>query len=252
MYRRDISSLLTWLGLGVVLMIGLHLLVKQRAEDMPRPTESRPVESDGPPAGPPPASPLPPIDATPARILELPPIPASPYKPSLAAIRDHIETHHLSLAETDLRALPANALSDTTIRHYAALLWNNLGIEQERLEGTDKSVHAFKQAAALDGSDPVILLNLAYAYWELRNPALDEDLLGTLIGLAPEEPFPHLAMAEWLQEHEKLAEASRHLAQGADRAGRDPALRSYLASVTAKIHRQETADSRPMKQGADR
>jgi tetratricopeptide (TPR) repeat protein len=252
MYRRDISSVLTWLGLGVVLMVGLHLLFKQRAEDIPRPTETGPVESDGPPVSPLPAPSVPPIEATPSRVLELPPIPASPYKSSLAAILDHIDSHQLSLAETDLRALPADALSDTTIKNYAAILWNNLGIEQERIEGTEKSVHAFKRAAALDGSNPVILLNLAYAYWELRDPALNGDLLNTLIGLAPEEPFPHLAMAEWLQEHEKFDEAARHLGQGADRAKQDPALRSYLASVTAKLHRRETADSRPTKQGTDR
>jgi cytochrome c-type biogenesis protein CcmH/NrfG len=72
-------------------------------------------------------------------------------------------------------ALPQTLLSDTKAKSFAAVLWNNLGLEQEALHGTQVSVKAFKKAAALDDSNPVILMNLAHAYWEQRDPALNRD-----------------------------------------------------------------------------
>ena len=39
------------------------------------------------------------------------------------------------------------------------------------------SVKAFKKAVALDPQNPVAHLNLAHAYWGLRDPALTEEFL---------------------------------------------------------------------------
>jgi uncharacterized protein (TIGR02996 family) len=94
-------------------------------------------------------------------------------------------------------------------------------------------------------------MNLAHAYWERRDPALNQELLEKLIGTAPREPFPHLALADWLQEHDRLDEAERHLSHATDRIGRDPALRSYLASVTTKIHRKKTPEADARAQDAN-
>jgi tetratricopeptide (TPR) repeat protein len=119
-----------------------------------------------------------------------------------------------------------------------------LGIEQEKISGTQTSVHTFKKAASLDPKNPVIQLNLAHAYWELRDPAMTMDFLERLVALAPNEPFPHLAMADLLQERDRLQEAARHLDQASERAGKDPAVQSYLRTVSTKVRRTEQAESR--------
>jgi hypothetical protein len=87
-------------------------------------------------------------------------------------------------------------------------------------------------------------MNLAHAYWEQRDRALNGDLLDKLMTLAPDEPFPHLAMADLLQEQDRLGEAANHLDRAAARARQDPALQSYLIAVTAKVRRTESAEAR--------
>jgi hypothetical protein len=64
---------------------------------------------------------------------------------------------------------------------------------------------------------------------------MTDDFLGRLIALAPQDPFPHLAMAELLHERDQLEEAVRHLDRATELAGKDPAIRSYLRSVAAKV-----------------
>jgi tetratricopeptide (TPR) repeat protein len=124
-----------------------------------------------------------------------------------------------------------------------AILWNNLGIEQEKVDGTKASLKSFKQSASLDPKNPVILMNLAHAYWEQRDPAMNQDFLERLIELAPQEPFPHMALADWLQERGRLPEAARHLDQAAERAGTDPSLQSYLRTVTSKVRKTDQMES---------
>ncbi|MBX3303034.1 MAG: hypothetical protein KF693_12540 [Nitrospira sp.] len=161
----------------------------------------------------------------------------------MESIRDEIEKHNLSLAENKLNALPPTVLSSRGSRSFVAILWNNLGLQQERLHGTRASLNAFKRAAELDDANPVILMNLAHAYWEQRDRALNAEFLTKLMKLVPEEPFPHLAMADLLQEQDELAEAAKHLSQAAARAKQDPALQSYLATVTAKVQRTQSVES---------
>jgi len=244
MYRRNITHILTPLGLVLALIVGYHLILKPYVVTPPVSSESNPAEAvEAVPPPPPPASNGSREEVTQVRALDQTVIPNTPYEALLEAIRDEIEKHNLSLAETKLTELPAALLSNEKAKPFVAILWNNLGLQQERLNGTSASVKAFKKAAALDDSNPVILMNLAHAYWEQRDRALNRDLLTKLIRLAPDEPFPHLAMADLLQEQDQLAQAATHLAHATDRARQDPALQSYLASVTAKVLRTESAEA---------
>jgi hypothetical protein len=73
---------------------------------------------------------------------------------------------------------------------------------------------------------------------------MNQDFLERLIALAPQEPFPHLALAELLHEQGRLREAARHLDQAAERAARDPSMHSYLQTVSSKVRRTDEMDSR--------
>ncbi len=241
MYRRNITHILIPLGLGLAVLVSYNLFLKSPSP----PLSTHLTETIEPVAPPPEPSPnrAPEIDSKHARSLDQSTIPSTPHEALLEAIRDEIEKHNLSLAETKLKELPPAVLSSREARPFVAILWNNLGLQQERLHGTRASLNAFKRAAELDDSNPVILMNLAHTYWEQRDRALNAEFLSKLMRIAPQEPFPHLAMADLLQEQDDLTEAAKHLAQAADRARQDPALQSYLTAVTAKIQRTQSVES---------
>lgn len=242
MYRRNIRHILIPLAAGLVLIIAYNLFLRP----VPPHQTVQHTETAEPVAPPP----VPPQnrsrepEANAVRALDQSVIPPTTYENLLEAIRDEIEKHNLSLAETKLKELPGAVLSDTKARPFVAILWNNLGLQQERLNGTKASLNAYKKGSELDDSNAVILMNLAHAYWEQRDRALNADFLAKLMKLVPEEPFPHLAMADLLQEQDELEEAARHLSQAADRARQDPTLQSYLATVTAKVRRTQSVESR--------
>jgi tetratricopeptide (TPR) repeat protein len=171
-------------------------------------------------------------------------VPNTTYRDQLEIIRDDIEKGNLTTAETKLGDLPAAVADDNRTRPYVSILWNNLGIQQEKHGGTAASLKAFKKAASFDATNPVVLLNLAHAYWELRDPAMTQDFLERLVILAPNEPFPHLALADLFQERDQLGEAARHLDQATARASKDPAVQSYLRTVTAKVRGTEKNEAR--------
>jgi tetratricopeptide (TPR) repeat protein len=171
-------------------------------------------------------------------------VPKTTHHELLGTIRDEIEKGNVKTAETKLADLPAALAADNTTRPYVSILWNNLGIQQEKSGGTAVSIKAFKKAASLDAKNPVVQLNLAHAYWELRDPAMTQDFLEKLVALAPNEPFPHLALADLFQERDQLGEAARHLDQATARAGKDPAVQSYLRTVTDKIRGTEKSEAR--------
>ncbi|HSA87854.1 MAG TPA: hypothetical protein VLE46_16890 [Nitrospira sp.] len=241
MYRRNIGHILMPLAVGLALVVGYNLFLKPvQPPQMVQPVES--VEPLAPPPAPP-SSRQSESAAKSVRALDQSAVPSTPHEGLLEAIRDEIEKHNLSFAETKLKELPPSVLSDAQSKRFVATLWNNLGLQQERLNGTPASVKAFKRAADLDESNPVILMNLAHAYWEQRDRALDEEFLMKLIKTAPDEPFPHLAMADLLQERDQLEEAAKHLDQAADRARQEPTLQSYLVAVTKKIRRTQSVES---------
>ena len=242
MYRRNIRHILIPLAVGLTLVIGYNLFLRSG----PSPQTMLRTEAVEPVAPPPtpPQNRLPESEPKSVRVLDQSIVPPTTHESLLEAIRDEIEKHNLSLAETKLKELPSATLSDTMTKPFVAILWNNLGLQQERLNGTQVSVKMFKRAADLDESNPVILMNLAHAYWEQRDRALNAEFLMKLMKAAPEEPFPHLAMADLLQEQDELQEAAKHLGQAADRARQDPGLQSYLAAVTTKVRRTQSVESR--------
>ena len=179
-----------------------------------------------------------------ARMIDPSVVPKTTHRELLETIRDEIEKGNIKTAETKLADLPASIADDNITRPYLSILWNNLGIQQEKHDGTVVSIKAFKKAASLDAKNPVILLNLAHAYWELRDPAMTQEFLEQLVTLAPNDPFPHLALADLFQGRDQLGEATRHLDHATARAGKDPAMQSYLRTVTAKVRGTEKSEAR--------
>lgn len=171
-------------------------------------------------------------------------IPVPRHSELLGAIHEELEKHNIALAEAKLEELPASILSESATKRHVAILWNNLGILQENNAGTEVSVKTFKKAVALDPQNPVAHLNLAHAYWGLRDPALTEEFLRKVLTLSPDEPFPHVALADLLQEKDHLTEAGKHLAQAKERMKKDPGLQSYVKAVTAKVHRTEKVEEK--------
>ncbi len=178
------------------------------------------------------------------RLIDPSVVPNTTHHDLLSTIRDEIEKGNVKTAETKLADLPASITHDSHTRPYISILWNNLGIQQEKHGGTAVSIKAFKNAASLDAKNPVVQLNLAHAYWEQRDPAMTQEFLEQLVSLAPNEPFPHLALAELFQARDQLGEAARHLEQATARSGKDPATQSYLRTVTAKVRGTEKSDAR--------
>jgi tetratricopeptide (TPR) repeat protein len=245
MYRRNISHFL-YIAAGV---LGLFIVFESWVKPVYiRPPASTPIEGESPTNNEPVPEPLAdkPLDPAPkqSRAIDLSNLPGTKSQEGLAVIRNEIEKGNVKEAERMLMSLPPAMHSDTLVRPYVAILWNNLGIEQEKHDGTKVSVSAFKKASVLDANNPVIQMNLAHAYWEQRDPEMTTEFLERLITLAPNEPFPHVAMADLLQERDRMSEAARHLDQAAEHAGNDPATQSYLRTVAAKVRRTEQTEGR--------
>lgn len=245
MYRRNISHILY----PVACLLGLFIvyLAWFKPTYLPTPPLDQPnaVGEDSQAATPEPhhdgpAEPEP----KQTRLIDPSLVPDTTHHELLETIRDDIEKGNVREAETKLADLPAAIAADNRTRPYLSILWNNLGLQQEKHGGTAVSIKAFKKAASLDGKNPVVQLNLAHAYWELRDPAMTQDFLEQLVVLAPNEPFPHLALADLFQERDQLGEAARHLDHATSRAGKDPAVQSYLRTITAKIRQTEKSDAR--------
>jgi tetratricopeptide (TPR) repeat protein len=245
MYRRNISHTL-YAAAGILgLFIVYESVVKPPYVHSP---ESVPTEEEAPAVHDIPLQ-LPhdePQEPSPKQLRLIDPggVPETKYQETLEAIRDEIDKGNFKEAETQLVAAPAAMQADAQVRLYLAILWNNLGIEQEKREGTKVSLKAFKKAASLDAKNPIIQMNLAHAYWEQRDPGMTQEFLERLISLAPSEPFPHVALADMLQEQDRLAEAARHLDLAAELAAYDPSMQLYLRTVTTKVRRAEQTDAR--------
>ena len=197
MYRRNISHLL-YPAAGILgLFIVYEALVKPAYVHSPSPVptaeDEAPADSEMAPE-PPPDEPQEPAPAQ-LRLIDPSGVPDTKYHETLEAIRDEIDKGNLKEAETKLAGLPTALQADAQSRLYLAILWNNLGIEQEKHEGTKSSIKAFKKAASLDTQHPLIHMNLAHAYWEQRDPGMTQEFLERLITLTPGEPFP---TSRWL------------------------------------------------------
>jgi tetratricopeptide (TPR) repeat protein len=249
-YRRNISNILYPLAGIIGLVVAYQALVRPNyiqtsppaAIEPESPVDTRAQVADTAYEPPPEESRVPAQKQL--RLIDAGGVPDTGHHRILEAIRDEIEKGNLKTAEGQLMNLPAGLQANSQTGSYVAILWNNLGIEQEKLEGTKSSITAFKKAASLDPQNPVIQLNLAHAYWEQRDPAMNQDFLERLIALAPQEPFPHVALADLLQEGGRVSEAARHLEQANERAAADPSMQSYLRTVTSKVQRMDQVESR--------
>ena len=245
MYRHNIFHILSPIACLIGLFVVYQAWFKPTYLPAPPPNQPNVVEEDSQDAPPEPHHDGP-QESEPkqTRLIDPSVVPKTAHHELLETIRDEIEKGHVKIAETQLADLPTDIEDTTTTRPYVSILWNNLGIQQEKQGGTAVSIKAFKKAALLDAKNPVVQLNLAHAYWELRDPAMTQDFLEKLVALAPNEPFPHLALANLFQERDQLNEAARHLDHATARAGKDPAVQSYLRTVTANVRGTEKSDAR--------
>jgi tetratricopeptide (TPR) repeat protein len=251
MYHRNIFHILYPVACLIGLFVVYQAWFKPTYLPTPPPVQPHTIVEDSQDAPPKPLRVGPPErEPKQTRLIDPSVIPKTTHHELLQTIRDEIEKANVKTAETKLADLPAAITDDNTIRAYLAVLWNNLGIQQERNGGTPVSVKAFKKAALLDAKNPVIQLNLAHAYWELRDPAMTQNFLEQLVALAPNEPFPHLALADLFREQDQLDEAARHLDHASARAVKDPAVQSYLRTVTAKVLGTEKSEARLTSRGS--
>lgn len=239
MYRRDISHILRLLAIALGLFVLYQVWIKPAYVDPPAPlpTAETPV----------------PIPATPLTLSlpentassDVPQVrlvdPGDAPTPQLSKIREDLDRGNYKTVEAHLRKLPQQALKSDPAKHYAAALWNNLGIQQEKFGGIAVSVNAFKQAAKLDPMNSIILMNLTQAYWGLRDPAMTPEFLQTVIRHAPNDPFPHLALADILIERGNNAAASEHLTTVEAQAKSDPNLRAYFQQLGARVTQTPSA-----------
>jgi tetratricopeptide (TPR) repeat protein len=244
MYRRNITHILGPLAIVLISFVLYHAWLKPHyfPDPLSPPIQTIPDETAPTPAQHADETPL--IGSKRPRTIDPVTIPVPRHIDLLGAIHDELEKGNAAPAEAKLADIPASALSDPSVRRHVAVLWNNLGIVQERAGGPEVALKAFKKAVALDPGNAIAMLNLAHAYWGLRDPNLTVEFLTKVIALAPDEAFPHLALADLLQEQDKLAEAGRHLGEATDRIRKDPALQSYLKIVTAKVQHTEKIEEK--------
>jgi len=234
-YQRDISSILKFLALALVLFIGYHTWLK------PTYLTSGPASrqsSEPPPLQRTPSFALPGTheypswDVPQSRLIDLGQAPAD----ALEIIRDEVDKGNFREAERRLMTLSTKRVEKAQARRYIAALWNNLGVQQEKFGGSALSVKAFKKAVASDPANPLAYMNLTQAYWELRDPAMTSQFLNRAIRLNPTDPFPHLALAELLLEKGDKTSAITHLNLADTQARYDPHLRSYRNKLVAETN----------------
>ena len=244
MYRRNISHVLYIVAgiVGLLVAYGAWVKPVNQSPPLPLPHELLQPQDTSIASETPPDKPIEPPQQS--RLIQPVALPNSPYRETLVAIHDEIEQGNLKEALARLTSASGSFSSDAAIRPHLAILWNNLGIEQEKQGGTKASIHAFKQAASLDSENPVVLMNLAHASWEQRDPLMTTGFLERLIALAPEEPFPHIALADLLQERDRLHEAAEHLDHAHKRSSRDPGTQAYLRTVAAKVRGTARTEAR--------
>ncbi len=171
-------------------------------------------------------------------------VPLSPYAAMLREINQLIEQGKEAEAEAKLTALPKEAFDEPAEKTYAAMLWNNLGIFQADTRGAAAGVAALKKAVSLDPVNPKARVNLTWALWRVKDPALTQDFLEKTIGVAPDEPLPHLVLADMLYDKDDLAGAATHLEQATQHAAQNPKVQPYLQFVTAKVKHEAKVEEK--------
>lgn len=235
MYRRDISSAIRFITILLLLFVVFQLWIK------PTPSTTPPAE---------PAATSDPrllvdersfpsehrtsLEVPPTRLID----PGNAPSAQLQHIQEDLDRGNYRDVETGLQKLSSKLLAGERAKQFAAALWNNLGVQQEKFSGAGVSVKAFKQAVALAPKNRVALLNLTQAYWELRDEALTAAFLESVLLVAPEDAFSHLALADILVEQNKPVEAGRHLELAQVRAQADPDLSAYFQRLSREVGHQ--------------
>jgi hypothetical protein len=235
MYRRDISSVIRHLSILLFLFVLFQLWIKptylaplqSQSDLLPNP---EPMIEER--AAPPEHSASREVPQT--RLIE----PGDDPSAQLGQIRDDLDRGNYREVEKGLQTLPPKVLPGKRAKQFAAALWNNLGVQQEKFSGIEVSVTAFKQAVALDPKNPVALLNLTQAYWGLHDNALTQGFLESVLLAAPNDAFSHIALADVLIEKGDLPEAERHLSLAQARAKTDSYLAAYFQRLTGKLDHQ--------------
>jgi predicted negative regulator of RcsB-dependent stress response len=171
-------------------------------------------------------------------------VPASSYAALLREINQLIEQGKEVEAEAKLTALPKEAFDESAEKTYAAMLWNNLGILQADTRGAAAGVAALKKAVSVDPANPKARVNLTWALWRVKDPALTQDFLEKTIGVAPDQPLPHLVLADMLYDKDDLAGAVTHLEQATQHAAQNPKVQPYLQFVTAKVKHEAKVEQK--------
>ena len=238
MYRRDISSTLQVLTLLLGAFIVYHIWTQPPATLSPTPVSLPSTNIDTtlnfPPAL---VEPVPTFDIPRTRQIELGDAPSVSYQ----KIRDDLDRGKYAETESALRALGSKQLVTARDKAYVAALWNNLGVQQEKLGGIDVSVNAFKRAVGLAPHNPTALLNLTQAYWGLRHQALTPQFLERVIQAAPDDPFPHLALAELLIDKGRKADAAQPLKRARTKIQHDSNLSALLEKLEKRAAQTTTA-----------
>ena len=251
--RRGIGGLLALLLVAFVLFVGYQKWTAWQRDHAPAPagtpSGSFPQSPTSVPPQPPPSLNRPPGSAAAPKggqVLLADPtaLSASANTSLLKTIYDLVNQGHEAEAEARLAALPPEVLQDPQLRRYVAILWNNLGVMKWTARGAAAGVSAFKTGLSLDPGNRKATINLVHAYWELKNPALTREFLEKAIAAVPDEPLPHLALADLLYDNDDLAGASLHLDLASQRVAQDPDLRGFLEYVTAKVKRAEKAEQK--------
>lgn len=171
----------------------------------------------------------------------------TPQAALLNGVRQTLEQGNATEAEARLVTLPPSTLNDPAARKFIADLWNNVGAAHAATRGMAAGLKAFQTAVSLDPSGARAHVNLIHALWETKGPGLNRDLLEKTVALAPEEPLPHLLLANILQAKNDLKGAVAQLDLAALHAGQNPKLQSFVRFVSAKIKREAAFD--PQKEG---
>jgi len=240
--RGGIETLLLLLLLVIVLFVGFQVWTK-RTQPAPTPAAQTTTFPLPTPAGQRPPAPAAPRPAPPAA--QAPPItPGQLAAAALQEIHQLITKGAAADAEAKLKALPPDALNDPPTRQAAGILWNNLGLLQGTQGGTAAGLAAFKMAVTLHPDEPAANLNLLYAYWDLKDSTLNKDFAEKVIRLNPDQPLPHLALANMLYDRDDLNGAAQHLDHAKELTKQHPELQSYLELVSARVKRAGQAEQR--------
>lgn len=170
-------------------------------------------------------------------------LPTSPYAAMLTEVSRMIEQGKLQDAQTALRGLPPDALTDMAIRLNVATLWNNLGVQQAHEAGTmGAGAVAYKTAVSINGRNSTAFMNLVLAYWELNDPALTTEMLEEAMRVAPENAMPHLILAQRFIDKDDLSTATTHLEHAKAHSADSPQAQSFLNSQIAYIEHARKAE----------